>query len=177
MVLCPSAASECDKMVFNLLAAFKWAAVGARCDRGFLTSCTDERWVEIGSLQTPKTQLALLTCVASVTDASCLYSEFPQPYSCPSLETARLQSPYVLICCTSTPVKSPPTSTGLELMLWCPRPEIRHKQSNVPTEFWRLNHLELNSLYLLHNSTLKNNNPHPSQVYTTLRWTAFGHIT
>lgn len=64
----------------------------------------------------------LLTCVASVTDASCRYSELPHPYSCPSLHTARLQSPYVLICCTSTPARSPPTSTGVELTLWCPRP-------------------------------------------------------
>ncbi len=65
---------------------------------------------------------ALLTCVASVTAASCRYSELPHPNSCPSLDTARLQSPYVLICCTSTPARSPPTSTGLELMLLCPKP-------------------------------------------------------
>lgn len=75
-------------------------------------------------LYTPD-MLVPLTCVASVTEASCRYSEFPHPYSCPSLDTARLQSPYVLICCTSTPARSPPTSTGLELMLWCPRPGRR----------------------------------------------------
>lgn len=69
-----------------------------------------------------RTSTFLLTCVASVTDASCRYSELPHPYSCPSVDTARLQSPYVLICCTSTPARSPATSTGLELMLWCPRP-------------------------------------------------------
>lgn len=69
--------------------------------------------------------LALVTCVASVTDDSCRYSELPHPYSCPSLDRARLQSPYVLICCTSTPARSPPTSTGLELMLWWPRPGRR----------------------------------------------------
>lgn len=75
----------------------------------------------------------LLTCVVSVTDASCRYSELPHPYSCPSVDTARLQSPYVLICCTSTPVRSPPTSTGLELTLWCPRPEMSLYSSNCST--------------------------------------------
>lgn len=68
----------------------------------------------------------VLTCVDSVTEASCRYSEFPQPNTCPSLETARLQSPYELICCTSTPVRSPSTSTGRELTSWCPKPETSH---------------------------------------------------
>lgn len=73
----------------------------------------------------------VLTCVASVTEASCRYSELPHPYSCPSLDTARLQSPYVLICCTSTPARSPPTSTGLELTLWCPRPGRRGRTIHI----------------------------------------------
>lgn len=34
-----------------------------------------------------------LTCVVSVTDANCKYSEFPQPKTSPSSETARQQSP------------------------------------------------------------------------------------
>lgn len=40
----------------------------------------------------------LFTCVASVTEASCRYSEFPQPKTCPSVDTAKLQSPYVVTC-------------------------------------------------------------------------------
>lgn len=73
-----------------------------------------------------------LTCVDSLTEASCRYSEFPQPNSWPSLDTARLQSPYELICCTSTPARSPPTSTGQELMLWWPKPgKKKHDEKTV----------------------------------------------
>lgn len=66
------------------------------------------------------------TCVVSVTEASCRYSELPQPNTWPSVETARLQSPYVLTCWIVTPSRSPPTRTGSAVLLWCPRPEQLH---------------------------------------------------
>lgn len=116
---------KCKKRKKKIAATVKWAASLHGVDRwvtggnGTRQRLQPATWA--GPVQAPSVPL---TCVACVTKASCLYSELPHPYSCPSLETARLQSPYVLICCTSTPARSPPTSTGLELMLWCPSPGI-----------------------------------------------------
>lgn len=93
----------------------------------------------------PRQPGILPTCVASVTEASCRYSELPQPYSCPSADTARLQSPYVLICWTCTPASSPPTSVGAEDTLWCPRPEMLEGSKN-----WKASHQDTTRMFNKH---------------------------
>lgn len=51
------------------------------------------------------------------------------------MDTARLQSPYVLTCWTLTPSRSPPTRTGSAALLWWPTPEQIQNSRVSPGHF------------------------------------------